>query len=221
MSSSVGSASLPPASSPKDPMAYRVPAYRVELVRTHSVVSDYRYCHGPQQAVDLFTRAVGDPDREHFLAMYLDAQMRFVGVHVVAIGQIAEMQVAPPEVFKAALLCNAAAIVLAHNHPSGEVVPSDSDVAVTADLELAGAQVGIFVLDHLIIGAPGEYISLRELDRMLIPPDGVEVDSPEMLLRWQERTARPAGHSGSAASPAGRGERASRSATVGSRGRTE
>ena len=168
-------------------MAYRVPAYRIELVRTHTVVSDYRFCHGPQEAVELFTRAVGDPDREHFLAMYLDAQMRFVGVHVVAIGQIAEMQVGPAEVFKAALLCNAAAVVLAHNHPSGAALPSDSDVDVTADLELAGAQLGIFVIDHLVIGAPGEYVSLRATNRMLIPPDGVELDNAEMLVRWQER----------------------------------
>lgn len=86
-------------------MAFRVPAYRVELVRTHTVVSDYRFCSGPWEAVELFTRAVGDPDREHLVAMYLDAKMRFVGIHVAAVGQIAEMQIAPAEVFKAALLC--------------------------------------------------------------------------------------------------------------------
>lgn len=168
-------------------MTFHVPAYRVELVRTHSVVSDYRFCSGPQEAVELFTRAVGDPDREHLVAMYLDAQMRFVGIHVAAVGQIAEMQVAPAEVFKAALLCNAAAVVLAHNHPSGDTLPSKSDVDVTADLELAGAQLGVFVLDHLVIGRPGEYVSLRELNRMLIPPEGVELEDSEMMRRWRER----------------------------------
>jgi DNA repair protein RadC len=168
-------------------MAFRIPAYRVELVRTHSVVSEYRFCSGPEQAVELFTRAVGDPDREHLVAMYLDAKMRFVGIHIAAVGQIAEMQVAPAEVFKAALLCNAAAVVIAHNHPSGDTLPSESDVDVTADLELAGAQLGVFVLDHLVIGRPGDYVSLRELDRMLIPPDGVELENPEMMQRWRER----------------------------------
>lgn len=177
-------------------MAYRVPAYRIELVRTHTVASAYRFCRGPQQAVELFTRAVGDPDREHFVAMFLDAQMRFIGVHVVAVGQIAEMQVAPAEVFKAALLCNAAAVVVAHNHPSGDVLPSDSDVAVTADLELAGAQLGIFVLDHLVIGRPGEYMSLRATDRMMIPPEGVELDDAEMLARWQSRSGTKDGPAG-------------------------
>lgn len=179
----------PPPFAPdlQDPMAFRIPAYRVELVRTHSVVSEYRFCSGPEQAVELFTRAVGDPDREHLVAMYLDAKMRFVGIHIAAVGQIAEMQVAPAEVFKAALLCNAAAVVIAHNHPSGDTLPSESDVEVTADLELAGAQLGVFVLDHLVIGRPGDYVSLRELDRMLIPPDGVELENPEMMQRWRER----------------------------------
>ncbi len=172
-------------------MAYRIPAYRVELVRTHSVVSAFRFCEGPREAAELFTNAVGDPDREHLLAMYLDAHMRFIGLHVAAVGQLAEMQVAPAEVFKAALLCNAAGVLLAHNHPSGDLVPSDSDIAVTADLELAGAQLGIFVLDHLIIGRPGEYVSLREMDRMLIPPDGVELEPPQMLVRWQARIRLP------------------------------
>ena len=168
-------------------MAYRIPAYRVELVRTHAVVSAFRFCEGPDQAVELFTRAVGDPDREHLLVMYLDAHMRFIGLHIAAVGQLAEMQIAPAEVFKAALLCNAAAVLLAHNHPSGDLMPSESDVEVTADLELAGAQLGIFVVDHLIVGRPGEYVSLREIDRMLIPPEGLEIDGPEMLVRWRTR----------------------------------
>ena len=74
----------------------------------------------------------------------------------------------PREVFKSAISSNAAAIVLAHNHPSGDPTPSEADVKVTRDLIRAGQLLKIEVLDHVIIGRatsdrPKDYVSLREL----------------------------------------------------------
>ena len=68
----------------------------------------------------------------------------------------------PREVFKAALLANAASIVLAHNHPSGDPAPSPDDVALTRRLVDAGRLLGVEVLDHIVIGE-GRYVSVREL----------------------------------------------------------
>lgn len=68
----------------------------------------------------------------------------------------------PREVFRAAIIASASAIVLAHNHPSGEATPSEADIKVTRDLIRAGQLLKIEVLDHVIIGA-GEHVSLRTL----------------------------------------------------------
>ncbi len=102
-----------------------------------------------------FTRA----DRERCLAALLDTKHRIIGVVVVSIGSLDHTFMAPREVFRDALLANAAAIVLAHNHPSGDVEPSSDDEAVTRRLVRAGQLVGIEVLDHLIVGG-GRWTSL-------------------------------------------------------------
>ena len=157
--------------------------YRVELVRTHSVVTRHRYARRPGHVAALFRRTVGDSDREHLLAFYLDADTRFIGIHVAAVGD-ANMVCCPPgAVFKAALLCNAVSVVLAHNHPSGRALPSESDVELTHRMELAGSMLDLPVLDHLVIGARA-HVSLRETDRMLTPPAGKEWSDAELNTRW-------------------------------------
>lgn len=100
-------------------------------------------------------------DREHFLTVLLDGQHRVVGIDKVAVGSCGACPVHPREVFKAAILANATAIIAAHNHPSGDSTPSDADRAVTKRLAEAGALLGIPLLDHLIVTGTG-YYSLQE-----------------------------------------------------------
>jgi DNA repair protein RadC len=101
-------------------------------------------------------------DREQFVAVILDGRNRILGFNLVSVGTLTSALVHPREVFKPAILANAAAIVLVHNHPSGDPEPSDEDKALTQRLKQAGDLMGIRVLDHVVIG-DGRYVSLAEL----------------------------------------------------------
>ena len=91
-------------------------------------------------------------DREQFLVACLDAKHGIIGVNVVSIGSLSFSIVHPREVFKPAILLNSAAIICAHNHPSGEPEPSSEDRVLTARLRQAGDLIGITVLDHIVLG---------------------------------------------------------------------
>lgn len=98
--------------------------------------------------------------------IFLDTRRRVTGWMHIATGTLDTLLVHPREVFRPAMLANAAAIVLAHNHPSGDPTPSEADIKVTRDLVRAGQILKIELLDHLVIGHPAEargHVSLREL----------------------------------------------------------
>ena len=105
---------------------------------------------------------------ETLQVLSLNRRHRLVRVDEIADGTLDTLLVHPREVFKHAIAANAAAIVLAHNHPSGDPAPSEADIKVTRDLIRAGQLLKIDVLDHVIIGRPTaerqkDYASLREL----------------------------------------------------------
>jgi DNA repair protein RadC len=91
-------------------------------------------------------------DRERFVALLLNTKYAVIGTHTVSIGTLSSSLVHPREVFKPAIQEGAAAVILAHNHPSGRVEPSREDRAVTTRVVEAGETIGIEVLDHVIIG---------------------------------------------------------------------
>ena len=96
-------------------------------------------------------------DREEFRVLLLNAKHRVMGVHTVSIGSLTVSIVHPREVYKAAILANAAAIIGIHNHPSGNPDPSPEDHALTKRLSEAGKILGITLLDHVIIGQNTHY----------------------------------------------------------------
>lgn len=89
--------------------------------------------------------------KEHLRGLYLNSHNRIIRDEVISIGTVNTNIIHPREVFRAAIECNAAAVVLAHNHPSGEASPSEQDTEVTKQLIAAGKILGITVLDHVII----------------------------------------------------------------------
>ena len=101
-----------------------------------------------------------DKKKEHFVALLLDTRHRLIRISPIAIGSLSATLVHPRELFKEAIAASAAAIIVAHNHPSGDPEPSAHDVELTKRLMAAGALLGIEVLDHLIIATKGT-ISLR------------------------------------------------------------
>ena len=89
--------------------------------------------------------------KEHLRGLYLNSHNRILRDEVISIGTVNSNMIHAREVFRPAIECNAAAVILAHNHPSGEAMPSKEDVDITADLVRAGKLLGISILDHVII----------------------------------------------------------------------
>lgn len=110
----------------------------------------------------LLTPIIGARHVEHFGVLTLDTKHRVIGWDVVGLGTVDSCIVHPREVFLAAIAHHAAAIIVAHNHPSGDPSPSHEDIAITSRLRAAGDLLGLPVLDSVIIGA-GRFVSLREL----------------------------------------------------------
>ena len=114
----------------------------------------------PAQIFELF-RDLYNETKEHFVTLHLDGKNKILCKDPVSIGSLNQSIVHPREVFKTALLSNAAAIILVHNHPSGDPSASKQDIAITNRLKEAGEIMGVNVLDHIIIGE-NQYFSFSE-----------------------------------------------------------
>jgi DNA repair protein RadC len=106
----------------------------------------------PELAAQLLVPPLVAADRERCVAALLDTKHRLLELVTVSVGSLDHTFMAPREIFRDALVANAAALVLAHNHPSGDPEPSRDDELVTRRLVRAGELVGVGVLDHLVVG---------------------------------------------------------------------
>ena len=125
--------------------------YRVRRVR-RSCAAEVQRFHDPGGAANAFRTFTDGEPRELFLCASLDAQNLCLGIEVVAIGCMTGVEVHPREVFRAAILVGAAAIIVGHNHPSGDTTPSQQDMQLTRRLCESGELLGIPLLDHIIVG---------------------------------------------------------------------
>lgn len=114
----------------------------------------------PGDALPLLAE-IKDQRKEYFLCLYLNARNQVIHKEVISIGSLSASIVHPREVFQVAVQHTAASIVLAHNHPSGDVSPSQDDIDLTRRLIKAGEIMGIDILDHIII-ASTDFMSLKE-----------------------------------------------------------
>lgn len=122
----------------------------------------------PERVADLLREENRGYSVECFQVALLNTRRRLIRVERVSQGTLDTLLVHPREVFKAAITANASALILVHNHPSGDPTPSEADIKVTRDLIRAGQLLKIEVLDHVILGRPQEgrtrdFVSLREL----------------------------------------------------------
>jgi hypothetical protein len=141
--------------------------YKVVSLRECPLPESMQVCDTPQRAADYWRLMVAtnpyfNPDCECFVALLLNTRRRVKGHQLLTIGTLDTLLVHPREVFRGAIIAAAGAVVLMHNHPSGEPQPSDADIKVTRDLIRAGQLLKIDVLDHVIMGNPNRS-SLREL----------------------------------------------------------
>lgn len=114
----------------------------------------------PEDATSLVMEDYRHLDREHFGVLLLNTKHHVLGEERVSVGTLNSSNVHPREVFKSAVRRSAAALILVHNHPSGDPTPSRQDIELTQRLVEAGTLMGIKILDHLIIG-DNKYISFR------------------------------------------------------------
>jgi DNA repair protein RadC len=124
-------------------------------------------CDTPERAADYWRQHVTshpafNPDTECLVVLLLNSRRRVKGHVLVSTGTLDTILVHPREVFRAAIVGAASALIVMHNHPSGESEPSEADIKVTRDLIRAGQLLKIEVLDHVIVGV-GRHCSLRTL----------------------------------------------------------
>jgi len=115
----------------------------------------------PGDAAQLLMAEMAHLEQEHFRVQYLDTRNRMLGSETVYVGSLNASHIRVAEVFRDAVRRNCAAIIVAHNHPSGDPAPSPEDVAVTRQLVEAGKLLDVEVLDHLVIGRQ-RFVSMRE-----------------------------------------------------------
>ena len=120
-----------------------------------------QYLRTPSQCAATLIRLLEDEPSEVFAIVCLNTKLRVIAYHEVSRGTLDSSLAHPREVFRAAILTNAAGIILVHNHPSGDPSPSAEDRALTHRLRAVGTLLGIEVLDHLVIG-DGQYYSFKE-----------------------------------------------------------
>ena len=123
----------------------------------------------PRQAAAVFTELLGRETVEVFGILCLTTKHGFLGYYEVSRGSLDAALVHPREVFKAALLANAAAVIFGHNHPSGDPTPSADDRVLTTRLVTVGELVGVGVLDHVIVGRDQQYFSFIESGVLPLP----------------------------------------------------
>ncbi len=133
---------------------------RVQMVREDG--PDVPHLIRTPEEASRYADSLRDRDREVFAAILLNTRNQAIGLHECTIGILNSTLIDAGSVFKAALLANAAAVILCHQHPSGDPTPSSEDLTITRTLIQAGQIMGIKVLDHVILGGSGQYRSLKE-----------------------------------------------------------
>ncbi len=116
-----------------------------------------------EDVYNYFKDELATKNKEHFIALFLDTKNRIIGEEVVSVGTLNASIIHPREVFCSAIKASASSVVIVHNHPSGDSLPSDEDKKITKMLCNAGEILGIKVLDHVIIGGDG-FVGLKEID---------------------------------------------------------
>ena len=112
------------------------------------------YFNNPKMAYDEL-KGIYEQKKEFFIAFYLDSKNKIIAREIISIGTLNSSLIHARELFKGAILRSANTIILAHNHPSGNLEPSDEDLTATKKLQEAGDIIGIKILDHLIVSERG------------------------------------------------------------------
>lgn len=140
--------------------------YRISLIRDRQVKFNPGKTANSNEAHLAARKMIekyGQPDREQFYVILINTTNEIIGINMVSTGDVCKAIIHPREVFKPAILANASAMILCHNHPSGNVKPSPEDIAMTKNMVAASKIMGIQIHEHLIISMDSnEYYSMAD-----------------------------------------------------------
>jgi DNA repair protein RadC len=118
--------------------------------------------NSPEDVANLMMAEMAVLDQEHLRVLLLNTRNEVLSIQEIYIGNVNSSVVRPAEVLRPAVRDNAPSVIVVHNHPSGDPTPSPEDVSITKELLAAGKLLGVELLDHLVIGSGGRYVSLNE-----------------------------------------------------------
>ena len=139
---------------------YKKYMIRLQVVRESR--ANMGQTNSPKEVVECVKKELKSLDREYVVAVLLDNRNNVMGIEEVSKGTLTSAPLCSREVYTAAMFCNAQSIILLHNHPSGDPSPSLNDIGSTKTLKKAGEIMGIDLLDHIIVGIDGTYVSMKE-----------------------------------------------------------
>ena len=142
-------------------MADKLEQVAIRMVEQPSLYSK-EPMNNPDAAIRVMNEFLSQMDRELFCIVNLQADLTPINMNIVSVGSLNEALINPREIFKSAILSNAHSMMLIHNHPSGNLTPSTSDIQTTARMQELGELMGISLVDHIITGRNGNYYSFRD-----------------------------------------------------------
>ena len=139
----------------------RIEIVQIQMVKEATLNYTGQTISNPDMASEIVRNFLGCKDREVFGSLCVDTKNVPTNISTISIGSLNSTTVHPREVYKTAILSNAAGIIIFHNHPSGNPEPSQTDIDITKRIADAGDILGISLLDHIILG-DSQYVSFKE-----------------------------------------------------------
>lgn len=142
---------------------YKLDQVAIRMVKERPLLSD-EPVNSPEKVVELAHELLKDYDREVFAVINFQTNLQPINLNIVSVGALNASMVHPREMLKSIVLSNAAAVMMVHNHPSGQVQPSAEDKAVTARMAELLKLMEVTLVDHIILGPGEQYYSFHESD---------------------------------------------------------
>ena len=166
---------------------YKLREVRIRLEKGRSLFSDQPMSN-PEAALDVMRRELSGYDREVLCVVNLNSRLQPINFHVVSVGDLSQSIAFIPNIMKSGILSNAQSFMMLHNHPSGDVTPSQEDTLLTRRVLEAGKILGIGCVDHIIVGGGnGLYFSMREQGTLDFTDQTISM-AAEDILRVGEKT---------------------------------
>ena len=163
---------------------YKLDRVAIRMVKEPPLYSDVPLSN-PEAVIKVMRDVFKEYDREVVALVSLKSNMKPVNLNIVSLGAIDQAVVHPRDLLKSAILSNAAAVLIAHNHPSGDLSPSRLDISMTDRMQQVFSIMGIDIVDHIIIGDNDNYYSFREHQEMPVGQPHYTEELAEIRLKEQ------------------------------------